>query len=148
MSTRLSSHPGTVWGVSEVRLANPGDLDTLLSSPSRLLTLTRIAVGVGLLPEPERREHEARIHAQLSGCRCLESGLGMLAGAIGYVAVIALFPELRTANLWTGFVVGFGVALSVGAIGRIAGHLAARRRLQRELRELQRAVASRHPSPM
>jgi hypothetical protein len=126
----------------DVRLDTPGDIDTLLSSWPRLLLLTSVTIGAHLLPERERRAHEARLGAHLSGCRCLESGLGMIAGAGTYAAALALYPALRMSSLWTEVLVGFGAALVAGAVGRIAGHVAARRRVQRELRALQGAVAS------
>jgi hypothetical protein len=127
---------------THVRLVSLDDIEGVLSSWLRLLTLTSVTIGTGLLPEHERREREARIYGYLSGCRCLESGLGMLASGCLYALTLTLFPAVGMSTLWTNVLAVFGVAAIGGAVGRIAGHVAARRRVQRELRTLHGVIAA------
>ena len=126
--------------VPDVHLARAGDINAMLSSWQQLLLLTSITIGAGLLPEYERREYQAAIDARLTGCRCRESALGMVAGAALYAAAWTLLPMLRT-SVWGDLLAGLGVALLAGAVGRVVGHVLNRRQLRGDLRALQILVS-------
>ncbi len=141
MSMSGHSHGSAVRLTTEVHLARASDIDPVLSSWPQLLTLSSIKIGTGLLSEYERREHQAGIDARLGGCRCRESGLGMAAGAGLYAVVWALLPGLHAASAWVDLLVGLGLALLAGAVGRVVGHVFSRFQLRDELRVLQIIVA-------
>lgn len=136
----------------QVVITHPSQLAQLPRWPgARPSGTANVRIESDAVPRERAQAWQKSLNRDYNACGCDTGSVGILVGAAGYLAWLALRPGGLARLGWGDLWLGLGVLVAVTAAGKLAGLLAARRRIKATIREIESewdAPPPPEPGPM